>query len=316
MKPGGITAPSAATGPGSGSHITACIVCRNEADRIEECLTSVAWVDEIVVMDLSSTDESAALARQHGARVISRSAVPIVELVRNEVASHARGDWILVLDPDERVTPGLARALRSAAADEQWHAVVMPRTNCDLGYPPSNPKERYEPQLRMYRRGYVTWPELPNALPAVQPENRLELPSRDEYVLLHHRNRNVAEALDRVIRYAPAEGTAWFQQGRPFTARAMLLDLGTQTYRQLIWGRAWRDGVPGILRVGLVLAFRFYTWAAFWQASGGHRSPADDRLLRRLGLLIEPFRAALRLGQLTHDAAARLLRRRTKSNRS
>jgi (heptosyl)LPS beta-1,4-glucosyltransferase len=47
-------------------QISVCIVCRNEADRLPACLASVAWADEILVMDLASTDTSAAVARAHG----------------------------------------------------------------------------------------------------------------------------------------------------------------------------------------------------------------------------------------------------------
>src|SRR5581483_8858263 len=77
------------------ASISACIVCRNEADKLPPCLESVRWADEILVMDLSSTDDSADIARAYGARVISREPYPIVEPLRNELASVARGEWIL-----------------------------------------------------------------------------------------------------------------------------------------------------------------------------------------------------------------------------
>ena len=93
---------------GARPRISACIVCRNEADRLQPCLDSIAWVDEIVFMDLASTDDSAELARRAGARIVSREPVPVVEMVRNDIAAAATGEWILVLDPDERVSPALA----------------------------------------------------------------------------------------------------------------------------------------------------------------------------------------------------------------
>ena len=96
--------------------ISACVVCRNEADRIRPCLESRQWVDEVIVMDLHSSDDSAQIARAHGALVIGREPLPIVEPLRNEIAARARHDWILALDPDERVTPGLAAELRRLAA--------------------------------------------------------------------------------------------------------------------------------------------------------------------------------------------------------
>ena len=129
----------------TGPRISACVVCRNEADKLAECLASLAWVDEIIVMDLDSSDASMAVAEAHGAVVVKRSAVPIVELVRNEVAAHATGEWILVIDPDERLAGGLERALREAALDAECDAVVIPRTNYDLGYPPTHWAQRFEP---------------------------------------------------------------------------------------------------------------------------------------------------------------------------
>ena len=112
-------------------------------------------MDELVVLDLESDDGSAELARRAGARVVAHPAVPIVELVRNDAADAATGDWVLVVDPDERVSPGLAGELRRLAARDDIDAVVLPRMNLDFGHAPSSPLQRYEPQLRMYRRAAV-----------------------------------------------------------------------------------------------------------------------------------------------------------------
>jgi glycosyltransferase involved in cell wall biosynthesis len=267
--------------------ISVCIVCRNEADRLGPCLESVSWADEVILMDLSSTDGSAELAESFGARVVRREPVPIVEWVRNEIAGLAAGDWILALDPDERVTPGLAGELRRLASRQDLDAVVVPRMNYDLGYPPTNPMERYEPQLRMYRKSGVRWPEVPNALPAV-PEARLyRLPQDDGLVMVHDRSRNIPEVLERSLRYAPLQAQSMIDRGQVFTARAMLTALASRAWRQLFVGKAWRDGVPGILRVGILVGFHFYVWAAFWQLSGGKRTREDDRFLQRAGGAVE-----------------------------
>jgi glycosyltransferase involved in cell wall biosynthesis len=275
--------------------VSVCIVCRNEADRLEPALESVQWADEILLMDLSSTDGSSELGERHGARVLRRDPVPIVELVRNEVADLAANDWILVLDPDERVTPGLAAELRKVARRNEVDAVVVPRMNCDLGYPPSNPLHRYEPQLRMYRGDRVRWPEVPNALPQV-PEDRLHrVPARDELVLVHDRSRNIPEVLERSLRYAPLQAQSMIDNGREFSARAMVAALGGHVYKQVVRGRALRDGVPGMLRAGLLVGFHFYVWAAFWQLSGSRRTEADDRFLARFAVLLDLVRAAGRV---------------------
>jgi glycosyltransferase involved in cell wall biosynthesis len=270
--------------------ISACIVCRNEAGKLGPCLESVAWVDEVVLLDLESEDGSAELAREAGARVLTHAPVPVVEAVRNVVADAAAGDWILALDPDERVSPGLAAELRRVSARSDIDAVVIPRMNFDFGYPAASPLQRYEPQLRMYRRAEVRWPAFPNALPEVAEERVLRLPARDELTLVHDRNRSIPEAIDRVRRYAPAQAQAMIDAGEEFTARRMLVTLGEKLYRHFVLARAARDGVPGLVRAGLLVAFHFYVWAAFWHKSGGARAPADDRLLRRLDLALAPLR--------------------------
>jgi glycosyltransferase involved in cell wall biosynthesis len=266
------------------------VVCRNEADKLGPCLDSLRWVDELVVLDLESEDGSAALARQAGARVIGHPAVPIVETVRNVVADAATGEWVLVADPDERVSPGLAAELRRLAASEEIDAVIVPRMNLDFGHAPSSPLQRYEPQLRMYRRAAVRWPTFPNALPRVPEARVARVRASDDLTLVHDRNRNIPEAIDRVRRYAPAQARAMIAAGEVFTARRMARTLAEKLYRHFVVSRALRDGVPGLMRAGLLVAFHFYVWAAFWHLSGGERTAADDVLLRRADRLLAVLR--------------------------
>lgn len=290
-------------------RISACIVCRNEADRLGPCLESVRWADEIVVMDLASSDGSAALARDHGARVLAHDRVPIVEMVRNEFAAAAVGEWILVLDPDERVTPGLAAELRVVAGRSEVDAVVVPRMNCDFGYPPSHPLQRYESQLRMYRRTKVAWPTIPNALPDVPLDRVHRVPQRDDLVLVHDRSRTIPEVLERVLRYAPLQAQSMIDRGETFTARAMLGTLARKAHKQFIQGEALRDGVPGFLRASILVAFHFYVWAAFWQLSGTGRTEADDRFLQRLAAPLQGLRRAGRMLRVPYRALAGSRRR-------
>jgi glycosyltransferase involved in cell wall biosynthesis len=303
-----MTASTQGTAHASGG-ITACIVCRNEADKLGPCLESIRWVDEILLMDLCSTDGSAEIARHAGARVIRREPVPIVELVRNDVAGEARTDWILVLDPDERVTPGLAAELARVSDSDNLDAVVLPRMNIDLGYAPTDPLHRYEPQLRMYRRSRVQWPAVPNALPQVAEERLHRIPGHDDRVLLHDRSRNIPEVLERSIRYAPAQAQSMLDRGQVFTARAMVAALGGHLYKQFVRGRALQDGVPGFLRAGILVGFHFYVWAAFWQLSGAQRTPPDDRYMQRLGRVLALYRGGRRAAGAPMRAIRRLFSR-------
>ena len=259
-------------------------------------------------MDLASSDGSAEVAREHGARVLDHEPVPIVELVRNEVASAASGDWILALDPDERVAPGLPDELRRLSGRDDLDAVAIPVMNYDFGFPASSPIHRFDPKIRFYRPDRISWPTEPNELPEIDPARLHRLPQREDLVLVHDRNRSIPEALERAIRYAPAEAQALLDSGEVFTARKMLLRVVRKARKQYVEARAFDDGVPGIVRATVLVTFHFYVWASFWQLSGARRTVEDDRLLRRIGRAVEfafgtaravraPVRLARRLGR-------------------
>jgi glycosyltransferase involved in cell wall biosynthesis len=291
---------------GKRAAVSVCIVARNEADRLEECLRSVAWADEIVLLDLESSDETAAVAERGGARVVSHEPFPVVEPLRNVVAALATNEWVLALDPDERVSQALAVRLAEVAAGDAFDVVEIPVMNFDLGYPASHTALRHDHKPRLYRRSKVSWPEVPNALPPLGELRVLRLEARDELSLVHDRNRTVAEAVERIIRYAPAQAQSMIDAGQVFTASDMLKTLGGKAYRQFVHAEALRDGVPGMLRGVILVNFHFYVWAAFWHQSDVGRTAADDRLLRRIDRALRVARRLVSISLRVRRIAGRL----------
>src|SRR5438552_3097365 len=95
--------------------ISVCIITLNEADRIEACLDSLAFCDEIVIVDSHSTDATRELAAAKGARIVVRDFDGY--RAQKDFAVHsARYDWVLCLDADERVTPALRASIQAAQA--------------------------------------------------------------------------------------------------------------------------------------------------------------------------------------------------------
>ncbi|HEY0179480.1 MAG TPA: glycosyltransferase family 2 protein, partial [Dokdonella sp.] len=103
--------PATADRPG----LSACIITLNEADRIDACLDSLAFCDEIVVVDSGSTDGTRERAAAKGARVIER-AFDGYRSQKDFAVGAARNDWVLCLDADERVTPTLQASIEAARA--------------------------------------------------------------------------------------------------------------------------------------------------------------------------------------------------------
>ncbi len=104
---------SSSTVPNERPCISACIIAFNEADRISDCLASLAFCDEIVLVDSGSTDATAAIAEAAGARVLQRA----FDGFRSQKAycvGAATHDWVLCLDADERVSDTLRQSILAA----------------------------------------------------------------------------------------------------------------------------------------------------------------------------------------------------------
>lgn len=95
--------------------ISACIITLNEADRIGACLESLAFCDDIVVIDSGSNDGTRELALSLGARVVEHPFAGY-RAQKDFAVQTARHDWVLCLDADERVTPALRASIESVCA--------------------------------------------------------------------------------------------------------------------------------------------------------------------------------------------------------
>ena len=99
--------------PTNAPRLSACVITFNEADRIPACIESLAFCDEVVVVDSGSTDGTREIAAAHGARVIEH-AFEGFRAQKDFAVAQARHAWVLCLDADERVTPTLRASIEAA----------------------------------------------------------------------------------------------------------------------------------------------------------------------------------------------------------
>jgi glycosyltransferase involved in cell wall biosynthesis len=139
-------------------RISVVVSARNKGETLGRCLASASWADEIVVLDMSSEDDTVAVARQHTDKVFSCEDFGFVEPARNIAISHATGDWVFILDPDEVIPPRLAANIRKIIAESEDYAVVaIPRRNYIGDYLIRNSGWGADHQPRLFRRGRVSW---------------------------------------------------------------------------------------------------------------------------------------------------------------
>jgi glycosyltransferase involved in cell wall biosynthesis len=193
--------------------LSCCIIAMDEEDRIADCLASVAFCDEVVLVDSHSRDRTRALAAEHGARVIERD-WPGFGAQKEFAVRAARHDWVLCIDADERVSPALraeVEALRAEGfpAHAAWR---MPRLANYLGTWVRHGTWYPDLQLRLFDRRRARWGD------QVLHE-RVELApgatvGRLRGELLHHPYRSFAEHQRTIEQYTTLMARELFARGR------------------------------------------------------------------------------------------------------
>ena len=116
------------------NSLSVVMIAKNEAELLSECLQSVAWADEIIVLDSGSTDGSVALAESLGAKVFVHTDWQGFGKQRQKAQSYATQDYVLMIDADERVTPELRHSIEQVLANADDNVVYsLGRRNLFLG---------------------------------------------------------------------------------------------------------------------------------------------------------------------------------------
>ena len=167
--------------------LSAVITAWNEEKDIARVISSVKKLaDEIVVVvDEATTDRTAEVAKKLGAKIFTHPHTGFVEPMRNFSIAKASGDWILLLDADEEVSPGLAKKIPNLIQDASVDYYRIPRKNIIFGKWITSDHWWPDYVYRLFRRGAVSWKDTVHSLPVTQGTGK-DLPTRDEFCLIHH----------------------------------------------------------------------------------------------------------------------------------
>jgi glycosyltransferase involved in cell wall biosynthesis len=232
---------------------------------------------------MASTDATREIAASHGAKIIDVPLAPVVEPARNLAVSHCHGEWVLVVDADERVMPALAERLRALKAKNGVEAYAIPRRNyflgqwLEFGFWPDY-------QVRFFRKGSVVWSDK-FALPIVSG-TLIQLPA-DPHAALEHPGygNDLTRFISKLVRYSPLEAQylleVWDHPLWPYFLRRPMGEF----YGRYIRSEAWRHGMNGLVW-SLLMAFyqllvNIHCWALLRQ-SNNNGDLAPDKLRRKV----------------------------------
>ncbi|MBN2012759.1 glycosyltransferase family 2 protein [candidate division KSB1 bacterium] len=243
-------------------RLSVIIITLNEEHNIRECLESVTWADEIVVMDSHSTDKTRTIAREYTQHVYDVDWQGYAA-TKNLALEKTTGDWVLWIDADERVTDELAQTIKKVLENDSGsNGYEIPRKAYFLGcwikhcgwYPGY--------VLRLVQRSHAQFDEQ-NVHEGFQFSGRhRQLP----FPLIHYTDRNIEHYFNKYNRYTSLAVQDMLTKGKSFRLLDLMFRPMFVFLKMYIFKRGFLDGLQGFILCTFSASYVFTKYAKLWEA--------------------------------------------------
>lgn len=256
--------------------LSVTIITLNAAATLRQCLESVAWADEIVVVDSGSTDATLSIAAESAARVIHND-WPGYGAQKNFAVTQAAHDWILSIDADEWVSPDLAHSIRARMdTPPPHHAYACKRCNRFMGRWLRHGEGYPDVSLRLFDRRHAAWSTdvIHEHVVCATPVGSL---SGD---LMHESEAGLGSYLAKQNRYTSLQAAVLHQRGKRTHLLQLLFSPLLRFIKFYIIRCGFMDGVPGLVHIAIGCFNSFMKYAKLWDIELTGRNKvrsADER---------------------------------------
>lgn len=244
------------------AKLTVLLPTFNEEKMITDCLESIKWADEILVVDSYSTDRTLEIARSYGAHVIQHEYINSAKQ-KNWAIPQCSNEWVLQIDADERLDDTLQKEIK--------HILTNPPKEIDgyrinfkhhlLGGWIRHGKHYPEYHLRLFRRDAGQFQEREVDAHVIVPGNVITLTGH----IMHYGTESISQRLRPLDRYTKYESDEREKQGRRFSwFNVTLRPMATFLY-YFIYKEGFLDGMRGMIIAVLKADFVFWTYAKLWE---------------------------------------------------
>jgi (heptosyl)LPS beta-1,4-glucosyltransferase len=234
----------------------------NESRIIGQCLESVKWADEIIVVDNSSTDNTAQIAKKAGATVYSQPNKLMLNLNKNYGFSKASNEWILNLDADEEVTPLLKlEILDTINKDDVYEGYWIPRKNIIFGKWIEHGLWWPDKQLRLFKKNKGKFPcfRIHEYIKIDGPTSELAEP------YIHSNYVSVSQYIQKLDRCTTSEASEMLNSGYQFVWHD-LIRFPVSDFLKIYFAQlAWKDGIHGLVLSLLQTFYSFVEIVKIWE---------------------------------------------------
>jgi len=250
--------------------LSVTIIARNEEARIGDCLESVRWADEIIVVDTGSVDRTIEICHKYTAHVTSRPWEGYAP-AKNAALRLSTGDWILSLDADECVSHGLRQEIASLQRQPMGTLAAgyaIPRCNYLWGrwlrYGGLFP----DYQIRLFKRRLGGF-KARRVHESVVVDGRVE---RLQHPIQHYSYQGIGDVIQRLERYSDLAALDLHDQGRSFRITALVVRPVGRFLRNYVLKQGFRDGIPGLIMAVSYAYSVFAREAKLWELTRGDRA--------------------------------------------
>ena len=250
--------------------LSANLIARDEAHRLERCLDALRWADEVViVVDDRSGDGTAEVARRRGAQVHVRTFDDYAAM-RQFAVDRSTGDWILWLDCDEIVSSELATEIRAAIARPSPDAWRSKRMDYMFGRWIRHGGWFPQYHLRLVRRARARWVSpVHEKLDFDGPIGTLDTPVQ------HFSHERVEHWIAKMTRYTSLEAAELHRTGRRTSPVRILCEPPLYFGYKYVWQQGWRDGAHGLVLASLLACYRLMRHLKLWDLQQSERGPVE-----------------------------------------
>ena len=228
--------------------LSVIITTKDHESIINRALKSVKFADEIVIVDLESTDDTVKICRKYTDKIYQHKNLGYVEPIRNFSISKATGDWILIIDADEEISPSLKKTISSIIKAESQAELpdcfYLPRKNIIFGTWIQKTGWWPDYQLRFFRKNHVDWSDQINSVPITRGEVR-EFPAKEQFALLHHNYQSISEFIERFNRYSSIQAGEKKAE-KQLTSAEVIEEFASSFLHRLFSQEGIEDGLHGV----------------------------------------------------------------------
>ncbi|MDD4026869.1 MAG: glycosyltransferase family 2 protein [Candidatus Shapirobacteria bacterium] len=248
--------------------ISAVINVRNEAEALNKCLRSIKNIaDEIIIVDMSSTDGSQEIATNAGAKLYSYKPMKYVEPARNFALSKATGKWILLLDPDEFLNKTLKKELISITKRGDVDFVKIPRKNIIFGKWMRHSNSWPDYLIRFFKKGAVTWKKEIHSQP-ITKGNGITLLDSEKLAIQHNNYTSVSQFIIRAVRYSGIQADELFSSDYKIKTSDFVLKPIQEFNSRFFFAEGYKDGFHGLV-FSILQAFAIaLVYIRLWEKQG------------------------------------------------